>query len=87
MNILQGYFQSSQSCAICSNKKQDSFRVREFVADYFKGKKLPEFDSSEPHRILANLDLLQGIIEKSEPKLEGENLSNEKLKKMTLSPD
>jgi SIR2-like domain len=39
-------------------KKNDSFKVRKFVADYIKNKKLPNFnDRSEPHRILAKLDL------------------------------
>lgn len=39
-------------------KKRDSFRVRKFVADYIKNKKLPDFNNpSEPHRILAELDL------------------------------
>lgn len=45
----------SQFAAI---KKKDSFRVREFVADHIKSKKLPDFsDPFEPHRILAELDL------------------------------
>jgi hypothetical protein len=39
-------------------KKRDSYRVRKFVADYIKSKELPDFDNpSEPHRILAKLDL------------------------------
>ena len=39
-------------------KKRDSLRVRKFVADYIKEKKLPDFNNpSEPHRILAKLDL------------------------------
>jgi hypothetical protein len=39
-------------------KKRDSFRVRKFVADYIKNKKLPDFNNpAEPHKILAKLDL------------------------------
>jgi hypothetical protein len=39
-------------------KKGDSFRVRTFVADYIKNKKLPDFhDPSEPHMILSKLNL------------------------------
>jgi SIR2-like domain len=39
-------------------KKKDNFRVRKFVADYIKNKELPDFSNpSEPHNILAKLDL------------------------------
>jgi hypothetical protein len=39
-------------------RKRDSFRVRTFVADYVKSKTLPDFNNpSEPHMILAKLDL------------------------------
>ena len=38
--------------------KKDPLRVRMFVADHIKNKKLPDFNNpSEPHRILAELDL------------------------------
>jgi hypothetical protein len=39
-------------------KKKDSYRIRKFVADYIRNKKLPDFDNPhEPHRILSELDL------------------------------
>ena len=37
---------------------ENTFRVRKFVADYIKNKKLPDFNNpAEPHKILAKLDL------------------------------
>jgi hypothetical protein len=50
-------FDLAKVAQLAAIKTEDSNRIRQFVADYIKNKKLPEFTPTEPHRILANLDL------------------------------
>ena len=55
---FQDTFNLAKVSQFAEIRKGDPFRIRKFIADCITEKELPDFDKpSEPHRILAKLDL------------------------------